>query len=349
LKRLIDQLRNPNASYSELASLYHQWSGTEISGNVPKEDRLSAGCQVPYALFLHLFHQPEEKNPLIHRFLKECFVLAQKDLESTVSGSITRQRLFFTCRVPLLTPKYRKLTIVNCFVTPNDLTILEEYWKYYSALILRTLGFMSTRMLNLRAGKDELKFKRIFSLEQLIRSHIDSYVDLCINPSVLQAFKDYQGIMNSLEKSRFKGYSELYAIYRGGIMEKRLRAAEKKFAKFPQSKLFRKRVNRRHNRLMEFAEDFFDLYSFFVLETIFVLKSFEKSDARGRRIERGAGGRKTSNLSEEGQHGSSPSQTDILSELKAILLHRENEFVKFMGIVSNQTRQKIENPNQDHS
>ena len=262
LKQFLDKISNPNLSLELLITSYQKWINSSAGKIWATTNQPESVLNLPYALLIHLYRQPIANNMLILCYLYENYLVERNRL--SLNAQLEKETYFITT-IPLLLPKYRQLQVIQCLRIEKDLLILERYWRYYAANILRTLAYVASKKLLLQVG-----IKNI--LEQKLRNNTEKYIESCLNPSVVSAFKEYQAYMSDIQMNEIKTYSEFYILYRGGILEKRLKSAEEEYKNNPKYKIYKKRVNRRRRRLMDFLEDFLDVYGFVALEGLVLYK-----------------------------------------------------------------------------
>ena len=261
-KAVLDKAGNPTTSLELLLDSYQKCGEStagRVSINIKQQEQFP---NLPYALLIHLYRQSIANNMFVLCYLYENYIEEKNRLSI---GSQTDNDVYFITTLPLLSPKYRKLHVIQCLKTEKDLLVLERYWRYYAANILRTLAYVASKRLLLQAG-----IKNILELK--LKNNTEKYIESCLNPSVVSAFKEYQTYMSDVQMNEIKTYSEFYLLYRGGVLEKRLKSAEEEYLKNPRYKIYKKRVNRRRRRLIEFLEDFLDVYGFVALEGLVLYK-----------------------------------------------------------------------------
>jgi hypothetical protein len=262
LKLFLESIVNYNTELDQILELYNKWINTLEGKQWGLENLSEDSVYLPYGLFVHFYRIPIEDNSLIETYLKEWFdFLKRKD------------KTYLVTDLPLLSPKRRRFPVVQCIIDEKDLESVSDYWKFFSSLILRTLGYTVTKI-SLVKGKEASKEKMLLALfNKKIQSNFDKYIDSCINPSVISSSRQYKKIFDS--DFHYKRYSEFYTIYRGGVLEKKYKKAEQELIKNPKNKDHSRRVNRRRRYLVDFIIDFFDVYGYLAFEGVYLFKYYK--------------------------------------------------------------------------
>ncbi|MHA1990298.1 MAG: hypothetical protein ACW981_08540 [Candidatus Hodarchaeales archaeon] len=262
LKLFIESIVNYNNEVAQILELYNPWINMPEGKQWGLENLSEDSIYLPYGLFVHLYRIPIDDNSLIETYLKEWFDFLK-----------SKGKTYLVTDLPLLSPKRRRFPVIQCLMDEKDLESVSDYWRFFSSLILRTLGYTVTKI-SLVKGKEASKEKMLLALfNKKIQSNFDKFIDSCINPSVTSSYRQYKKIFDS--DFHYKRYSEFYTIYRGGVLEKKYKKAEQELIKNPRNKDHSRRVNRRRRYLVDFIVDFFDVYGYLAFEGVFLFKYYK--------------------------------------------------------------------------
>lgn len=240
----------------------------------------------PHSLFAghqittHLTVRPFRLNNILH--ILRHPTNARQNLVTALTSfqDVEQEPIFLSSLLSLVEPQGVQLHLVT--VLPNLSyrdpgqekaeevalpTPVLHYWLVLGSILLRNIAYAMLKFPNLR----NIQQKEAEFFFTSVKSKLQKFVDSCVNPDLVDAYVIFD---RSFDEGGL-GYlhtPELLSFNRGRVLEKRLKIAEAEYNKNPRNKLFRKRVNRRKNRLHDFLGALLSEFFPFVTETMEVAK-----------------------------------------------------------------------------